>query len=84
MQMEKKKEARWENVNIGGKGLMMASIGVTKTQTSTNANGEKIVHCWENVNVDANGEMMASTGVTKTQAISNANGEKNSALLGKC
>ena len=55
---------------------LKASTGVTKTQTSTNANGEKIVDCWENVNVDANGEIMASTRCVRTQATTKTNGEK--------
>ena len=54
----------------------MASTGCVRTQTSTNANGEKKEVRWENVNIGGKGLMMASIGVTKTQTSTNANGEK--------
>ena len=62
---------------------LKASTGVTKTQTSTNANGEKIVDCWENVNVDANGEIMASTRC-KNSSHHQDKWRKNRGPLGKC
>ena len=48
----------WKNVNVGLKGAILASEGVTKTITTTKENGEKVEARSENVKVDADGEVV--------------------------
>ena len=52
-------------VSIGKDYKVLASTGVTKTETTTKANGEKVETRWEKVNLGADGIIVASTEVTR-------------------
>ena len=50
-----KVKVRWENVNVGDGGEIVASEGVTRIQTTTKTNGEKVEGRWENVKIVTGG-----------------------------